>query len=138
MCSKSCPLHLVIQAVLNNLKGEKFAPNWPLPLVLATKITPKWPKMAQNGCKRTPLVPCVHILTHCTWFVVIQEVLNSLIGETTITQWSISNSHQDSYVENTRTNQFRILSDSLQLVSFDFELLALKICSFEKELNKVA
>ena len=24
-----------------------------------------------------------------------------------------------------------ILSDSLQLVSFDFELLALKICSFE-------
>ena len=31
----------------------------------------------------------------------------------------------------TRTNQFRILSDSLQLVFFDFELLALKICSFE-------
>ena len=47
-------------------------------------------------------------------------------------------SHQDSCVENcTRTNQFRILSDSLQLVWFDFGLLALKICSFEHELTGV-
>ena len=39
------------------------------------------------------------------------------------TQWSISNSLQGSFVENTRTNQFRIVADSLQLVWFDFDCL---------------
>ena len=47
---------VVIQACLNSLKGMKLAPNWPQPLALAAKITPKWPKMAQNGHKRPPQV----------------------------------------------------------------------------------
>ena len=40
---------MVIGAVLNGLKGEKLAPNWPQPLALAAKFTPKWPKMAAKG-----------------------------------------------------------------------------------------
>ena len=34
---------------MNGLKGEKLAPNWPQPLALAAKFTPKWPKMAAKG-----------------------------------------------------------------------------------------
>ena len=43
--------------------------------------------MDQNGCKGPQLVPCVHSLAHCTWFLVIQAVFNSLKGEKLAPNW---------------------------------------------------
>ena len=52
-----CTWFVVIQAVLNSIKGEKLAPNWPSLLLWQLKSLQNGPNMAQNGSKWPPKAP---------------------------------------------------------------------------------